>query len=149
MNRAKLDFGKLLALCLGAMLLVLAACTSTPASTPTPTPTSPPTATSASSPSGGSITIDLTAQNLAFDKSTIAVPAGAQVTVNFNNKDSGIPHTFSVYTDSSATTSIFVGQSVTGPATKTYKFTAPSQKGNYFFRCDVHPTQMTGTFIVQ
>jgi plastocyanin len=37
---------------------------------------------------------------------------------------------------------------VTGPTTTTYTFTAPSTPGSYFFRCDVHPTQMTGTFVV-
>ena len=86
----------------------------------------------------------LTAQNIAFDKSSITVQAGAQVTINFTNNDSGIPHNFSVYTDSSATQSIFTGKIITGPATTVYTFTAPTTPGNYFFRCDVHPTIMTG-----
>ena len=86
---------------------------------------------------------------MAFDQSTITVPAGASVTMNFDNKDSGVPHNFALYTDSSASKSIFVGQIITGPATITYKFTAPTTPGNYFFRCDVHPTAMTGTFVVQ
>jgi plastocyanin len=107
--------------------------------TPTPTPTPTPT--------GQSVTIDLVAQNMAFNKSTITVPAGASVTMNFDNKDS-IPHNFALYTDSSATTSIFVGTIITSSKT-TYTFTAPSTPGNYFFRCDVHPTSMTGTFIVE
>ncbi|MEN6341362.1 MAG: cupredoxin domain-containing protein [Methanospirillum sp.] len=81
--------------------------------------------------------------------STITAPAGAQVTVTFNNMDSGVPHNFAVYTDSSATTPIFKGPIVTGPTTTTYTFTAPSTPGTYFFRCDVHPTIMTGTFVVQ
>lgn len=95
------------------------------------------------------MTIDLVAQNIAFDKSTITVPAGAQVTVNFDNKDSGIPHNLAVYTNSSATTSIFVGSIITGPKTITYTFKAPTTPGTYFFRCDVHPTLMTGNFVVQ
>ena len=94
-------------------------------------------------------TVDLTAENIKFDKSTITVPAGATVTVNFNNKDSGVPHNFAVYTDSSASQNIFKGDTVTGPATTTYTFTAPSTPGTYFFRCDVHPQQMTGDFVVQ
>jgi plastocyanin len=69
--------------------------------------------------------------------------------VNFDNQDSGIPHNFSVYTSSAATTSIFVGKIITGPSKTTYTFTAPTTPGNYFFRCDVHPTVMTGTFVVQ
>jgi predicted lipoprotein with Yx(FWY)xxD motif/plastocyanin len=110
-----------------------------------PTPSPSPSTT----PSGKNVTIDLIAQNIAFNLSTITVPAGAQVTVNFNNKDSGIPHNFAVYTDQSASTSIFVGQTITGPSTIVYKFTAPATPGNYFFRCDIHPTIMTGTFVVQ
>jgi plastocyanin len=70
------------------------------------------------------------------------------MTINFNNMDSGIQHNFAVYTDPSAATTIFKGQNVTGPGTVTYTFTAPSTPGNYFFRCDVHPTIMTGTFKV-
>ena len=81
--------------------------------------------------------------------STITVKAGSQVTVNFNNMDVGVPHNLAVYTNSSASTSIFVGQIITGPATATYTFTAPSTPGTYFFRCDVHPANMIGQFIVQ
>lgn len=120
--------------------------TSTPTATASPTATTSPTATA--SPTAGTATVNLTAQNLAFNMSTITVPAGRQVTVNFNNMDNGIPHNFAVYTSAAATTPIFVGNIITGPAT-TYTFTAPSTPGSYFFRCDVHPTQMTGTFIVQ
>jgi plastocyanin len=70
------------------------------------------------------------------------------VTVHFNNKDSGVPHNFAVYTNSSASKSVFVGNIISGPGTVTYTFTAPTTPGNYFFRCDVHP-QMTGTLVVQ
>jgi plastocyanin len=97
---------------------------------------------------GKSATISISAKNLAFNMSTITVPAGAQVTVKFNNQDNGIPHTFSVYKDASASTTIFKGQQVTGPGTTTYTFTAPTTPGTYYFRCDVHPTQMNGQFIV-
>jgi plastocyanin len=112
---------------------------------PPTTTTVPPTTT----PSGQPVTIDLIAQSMAFDKATITVPAGAAVTINFNNKDSGVPHNFALYTNSSATTSIFEGAVITGPKTITYTFKAPSTPGSYFFRCDIHPTFMTGTFIVQ
>ena len=62
--------------------------------------------------------------------------------------DAGVPHNFAVYTDATASTAIFTGAVVTGPTTTTYTFTAPSTPGSYFFRCDVHPTIMTGQFIV-
>ena len=94
------------------------------------------------------VTVNLVVQGIAFDLSTITVPAGANVTVNFDNRDTYLLHNFAVYTDVSATTPIFVGQIVNGPAMITYQFTAPTTPGTYFFRCDVHPT-MTGSFIVQ
>lgn len=96
-----------------------------------------------------SVTINITASDLAFNTSTITVPAGADVVVNFNNMDATIDHNFAVYTDSSATTNIFKGEVVTGPVMTTYTFTAPSTPGTYFFRCDIHPAQMTGRFIVK
>jgi plastocyanin len=84
---------------------------------------------------------------MAFDKGTITVSAGAKVTINFVNQDS-VPHNFGLYTDSSASKSIFVGQIVSASSV-TYNFTAPTTPGTYFFRCDVHPQLMTGSFIVQ
>ncbi len=94
------------------------------------------------------VTIDLMAKNLTFNMSTITVPAGANVVVNFDNQDNGVTHSFSVYTDSSASKAIFKGDAITGPKMTTYTFTAPTTPGTYFFRCDVHPTQMNGQFIV-
>jgi plastocyanin len=133
----------MLTLAVALALVVLGACSSGPTAT-TATTTPPP-----GSPTGQPVTVNLIAQDLSFDTKTIVVPPGARVTINFNNKDSGIMHNFALYTDSSAKTSLFVGSFVTGPATTVYTFTAPTKVGNYFFRCDVHPTQMTGTFVVE
>jgi plastocyanin len=95
------------------------------------------------------VTVDLVSENNAFDKSTITVPAGARVTVNFNNRDSGVPHNFAVYETEAAEKAIFVGQIITGLEKTEYTFDAPVVPGTYFFRCDIHPTQMTGQFIVE
>jgi plastocyanin len=122
--------------------------TGTPSVTETVT-TIPATANPITGGGGGTATVDLAAANLAFNASTIMVPAGAEVTVNFDNMDDGILHNVAVYTDSSATEEIFVGETITGPAETTYTFTAPEEPGTYFFRCDVHPQQMTGDFIVE
>jgi len=70
------------------------------------------------------------------------------VTMNFENRDDGIPHNVAVYTDSSASRVIFRGEIITGPAEVTYTFTAPEEPGTYFFRCDVHPS-MNGGFVVE
>jgi plastocyanin len=96
-------------------------------------------------PGGGPI--DLTASNLAFDTDTITVPAGGEVTIRFRNQEN-VPHNVSVYADQAATDPIFQGELVQAPGTVEYRFPAPDP-GEYLFRCDVHPQQMTGTFVVQ
>ena len=140
------SIGFLTLIALAALALIAGCSSSSQTTTTSPAPTTTQPATSATA---SSVTVDLVAQNIAFNLSTITVPAGAKVAVNFNNMDGQVPHNFSVYTNSSATTSIFVGTIITGPGKTTYTFTAPTTPGAYFFRCDVHPTQMTGSFIVQ
>lgn len=97
---------------------------------------------------GESVSVDLSADNIAFDKDEITVPAGSMVTIVFNNEEA-IPHNFALYETSAASTGIFVGEVITGPQVIEYEFMVPSMPGDYFFRCDVHPTVMTGTFIVE
>jgi plastocyanin len=99
-------------------------------------------------PGGGPAVVTVVAQNIKFDKSTITATAGLDVTVTLDNRDAGVLHNIAFYTNRSATSKIFGGPIITGPATNTSTFPAPGA-GNYFFRCDVHPDTMTGTFIVQ
>ena len=93
------------------------------------------------------ITINLVAEKLAFNTSTITVPAGAHIIVNFENKDAGVRHNFAVY-DSSMKV-IFRGDLITGPNKTTYIFDAPENPATYRFQCDPHASFMNGQFIVQ
>jgi len=95
------------------------------------------------------VTINLVAQGMAFNTSKITVPAGAHVTINFDNQDAGIPHNFALYENRDAQTTIFKGDVISGPKKVTYVFDAPNKSGTYFFRCDIHPSFMTGDFIVE
>jgi len=106
------------------------------------------TATTTAPTGGTSVALTLTAMNFVFDKSTISVPAGSTVVMTFTNNDANVPHNFALYTDRTTATRIFTGELITGVKTITYTFTAPLTRGNYFFRCDVHPETMTGTFVV-
>ena len=92
--------------------------------------------------------MDISALNVAFNLSTITVPAGADVTVNFDNQDKGVSHNVAFYETSAAEKPIYVGEIFNGPKMMVYKFKAPDKPGTYFFRCDVHPTIMKGQFIV-
>jgi plastocyanin len=98
---------------------------------------------------GGPVNTTLVARNLAFDKRTIAASPGADVTVKLDNQDAGVLHNLAFYTSRNAATKIYIGATVTGPGSVTDNFKAPSSAGNYFFRCDAHPDQMTGTFVVK
>ncbi|MCX6669499.1 MAG: cupredoxin domain-containing protein [Methanothrix sp.] len=95
------------------------------------------------------VTVGLIAKSIAFNTSTITVPAGARVTVNFDNQDANVPHNFAVYDSANAKTTIFKGNIITGPKMIAYTFDAPTTPGTYFFRCDIHPTIMTGKFVVE
>jgi plastocyanin len=130
-----------------AKIMVTVAGTAPASGSPPPT-TSAGTTTPASS--GQPVTISLIAKGMAFDKQTLSVPAGANVTINFDNQDAGIPHNVSFYQTmpNGNTTPVFIGDVIKGPSTITYHFTAPAAQGNYYFVCDIHPQIMKGPFII-
>lgn len=99
------------------------------------------------SPSPGGASVEIVAQALSFDSNTVMAPASKDFVIVFRNDGPGIQHNVAIYTNSSASTALFVGSVVTGPSTIDYDVPALSP-GTYFFRCDIHPSQMTGTFIV-
>ncbi len=82
-----------------------------------------------------------------FDVTDISVPAGQAVTLTADNIDPGIPHNWAVYTDDSAS-ELIAGTPICIDCTETITFDPP-EPGVYFFRCDVHPIQMVGTFVVE
>lgn len=92
--------------------------------------------------------IEVSAEDISFDRACLAAPVGQPFTIEFTNNDAGITHNVAIYTDESATEGLFVGEIFQGTDTRTYEVPA-LDAGTYFFRCDVHPTQMTGTFVVK
>jgi plastocyanin len=88
------------------------------------------------------------ADGLEFDTDTIVVPANTEVSITFENRDTGTLHNIAVYTDDGDDrTEIFSGELFQGEDTRTYTFTAPDP-GVYLFRCDAHP-DMNGAFIAK
>jgi plastocyanin len=95
-------------------------------------------------------TVEISAFNIAYSVNTITVDAGGQVRIRFDNQDA-VRHNISVYVSSSDLTPVSagsVGLQFEGPNVDDTVFDVPAP-GEYFFRCDVHPGQMTGKFIVQ
>lgn len=84
-----------------------------------------------------------------FEQEVIAVPAGQSVTVRLQNQGQQ-QHNISFYTRSPQNGGqlIQMGEVIGGGRETTVTFTAPSQPGDYFFRCDIHPNEMTGTLQV-
>ena len=118
-----------------ALTVVLGACSGT-SSTPSSGPVSP------GAPAGDSITV--AARDLKFSQTELTAPAGKAFAVVFDNEDS-VPHNVAIYTDSSTSTKISVGEIFSGPGERTQQVPA-LDPGTYFFRCDVHP-DMKGTIV--
>ncbi len=101
-------------------------------------------------PAGTSLKV--AAKNIAFDKACLAAPAGQPFTIVFDNQDSSVAHTVSIYTadpmSNPGAKVLFKGDQVTGPQTHTYNVSALTA-GTYHFHCDVHPSKMGGAFVVK
>ena len=90
-------------------------------------------------------TVELAAENLAFDRSSVRFPAGVVVALTLDNRDPGILHNVAIY-PSSGGDPVFRGETFTGIQTETY-LVGPLPAGSFRFVCDVHPT-MSGTLTV-
>lgn len=103
------------------------------------------------SPGGGeTITVangavEITADDLVFNASVIEAPAGEAFTVTLVNNESQ-PHNFAVYTEEGGDL-IVQGEVINGPDQVEVEVPA-LEAGEYFFVCDIHPADMTGTIVV-
>ena len=92
-----------------------------------------------------STNLAISAQGTAWDKSTLTAVAGQPLTLTVNNNDNGVSHNIHFFKGSDATGADVASTDIaSGPTTQTLNF-GPLDAGDYFYHCDVHPTQMTGT----
>ena len=116
-----------------------------PQPTAAPSPQESPAAADCK-PEGTALSI--AAENIAFDKDCLAAPADTAFTLEFQNNDPpGLLHNIAIYTDQAAGEEILKPDLIDGGTSETYDL-EPLEAGEYFFRCDAHPLQMTGTFVV-
>jgi plastocyanin len=143
-------------LVLGVALLVAAACGGggdggeTPAGGQTPAVEETPVA--GETPTGGGATAEISmVPTIQFDTAQLTIPAGTEVTITVDNTDTGISHNFAVYTSRDAAENgeeaLAATEICNAPCTDTV--TLNLSAGEYFFRCEVHPVQMTGTLVVE
>jgi len=106
-----------------------------------------PSASTGGAP-GSATTLNISAQNISFDTSTLTAPANTPFTIAFTNNDAGIPHDVQIHNGpSQSDPPIFEGEIFNGVGTKDYQVPA-LKPGTYAFSCKVHPS-MTGTLTVQ
>lgn len=94
---------------------------------------------------GGEMTIS--AANVQFDTQELTFPADQETTLTLNNEDS-VEHNLSIYETEDAEQDLFIGPNVAPGASVDYDVPA-MPAGEYFFRCDLHPTSMIGTAFVE
>lgn len=119
-----------------ALALVVAACSGGGANDESPTTT--PAA------GGGGTSLTLVGENVSFDSKELTAPAGEQVTITFENRDSGIRHNLRINGPSGR----IATEIESGPVTQTLRFTI-DEPGTYVFLCEVHPTAMVGELVVE
>lgn len=103
-------------------------------------------------PVAGAQEFTIVGENILFDVDEIQAEADGQVIITFDNRDQAVPHNWAFYESEEAANSgadAIAGSPIEpGPLAQTIVFDAP-EPGTYFFRCDVHPTTMTGTLEVE
>ncbi|MGH2811760.1 MAG: cupredoxin domain-containing protein [Actinomycetota bacterium] len=91
--------------------------------------------------------VEIAADNIAFDKSEIELPAGITSTIVVRNEEE-VPHNLAIYEsrDSAADVQSALARTdiFQGPDTRNLSFEPPGS-GEYYFQCDVHAAQMNGT----
>jgi hypothetical protein len=90
---------------------------------------------------------EIVTEGLAFNRGTIAVPAGAQVVVQLQNADN-YTHYFGLYRSEDSEQPLAGPTELPANTTKQFRFTAPEETGRYFFRDHTYPNKMEGIMIV-
>lgn len=103
----------------------------------TPAPSSEP----------GGPTLEISADQIAFDTKQLSAPADTAFEIEFTNLE-GVVHNVSIFDENGE--KLFTGEAITGPdTTVTYQIPA-LPAGEYTFICDYHPVaDMTGILTVQ
>ena len=89
--------------------------------------------------------VEITADDLAFDATTIEATAGEDFTITLVNNDSA-PHNISLYTEEGGD-QIVLGDTAEAGQTVTVDVSA-LEPGTYYFQCDIHP-DMNGSVVVE
>jgi plastocyanin len=97
---------------------------------------------------GSAETIEVTAEDFSFSPDALDATAGQAVEVELTN-DGSAPHTLTVYEDEDYATPVEGADTGTVSGGESGSFSVTFDEAKYYFRCEVHPTQMQGEINVQ
>ena len=101
---------------------------------------------------GAGTRLEVSAVDIAFEPNTLEAPADQSFTVVFDNQDEGLSHSFAIYENQEAAEGdddpIAATDIASGPDEQELPVDA-LEAGEYFFWCEVHQGQMTGTLVVE
>jgi plastocyanin len=96
--------------------------------------------------------VQLSAEQIAYTKDCLAVHAGEDFTIHFQNQDANTNHSVQILSADPASDpdarTLFDGKVITGVSAIDYRVSALAE-GSYHFHCEVHPSQMFGTLLAR
>jgi hypothetical protein len=97
-------------------------------------------------PSGPCTECEISASQIQFEKKVLEVAAVSDITVTFDNRDTGVPHDFTVWQNEEPGTGKQAGATptVAGGTSGEAKFTSPAAGEKWSFNCTIHPASMFG-----
>lgn len=103
------------------------------------------TADGRGSPTGGGLDdeVQVQVQDFSFDPAKFAVPAGLPVKIEVRNSGA-VMHTLTVYADADFITLVDGADTENIEAGEDASIETTFDPGQYFFRCDIHPSRMQG-----
>ena len=103
--------------------------------------------------SGGGQSIEVSAEweivmeGLAFNRGTVAVPAGEEIVLHLKNNDT-YTHYFALYMQEGAEKPFAGPIEVPAHTRKEFSFTSPAETGRYYYRDAMYSNKMKGLLIV-
>ena len=92
--------------------------------------------------------VQVQAADSSFTPSTFSVPAGVPAKIEVRNSGA-LPHTLTVYSDQDYSTQVPGADTGNIAAGEDADIETTFDSGQYFFRCEIHPTRMEGEFTAQ